>query len=199
MIPNCEIRNIKGAFQIKSDNIYRALKKIEAKVTFHGNCAVIRLKYIYIIFWSASYVNVTKLKSRENFAEAIKLFEEATDLQCFKEITVHNIVATGSFVLDTTLSTIHAFIRGGGGREKIFVKSTFNRSFFPSLLLRFKNLGTCVLYQSGKFAYLGVKNTDNFTHLGEHIDWILNQLPKQDPPTLRRSTPRTGIFHHARF
>lgn len=177
MALTCDVRNIKGAFKIESDNILNSLKKLGQSVTFHGNCAVIRLRYVYIIYWSASYVNATKLKAIDNIRDAIKTFEEYTRLKCSPNFTIHNIVATGDLSTRVHLTDVYNFIKQ---KKETRIKPVLNRSFFPSLLVKFEGLGTCVLYQSGKLAYLGVKKIDHLEKLSQNICQLLSFISTKE-------------------
>lgn len=96
---NLKVSNIKGAFRItSSENVLNFLKKISTNhIKFYSNCVVLRHKFVYIIYWTSNYVNVTKIPDQKSLLESIHHFEEVTKLECVKKVDIHNIVAHGHF------------------------------------------------------------------------------------------------------
>lgn len=173
------VSNIKGSFSFEktSENIKKIRQyqpKKSESVVQHSNFTVIRSEFVFIIFWSSGYVNVTKIK---NFADIKKVFPEfieLTDIQPVSRISIHNIHAFGVWKNNHNLNDLRIKLRRADLNSNIGV--SFNPSFFPGLIIRIKNLGTFILFQSGKFAFLGVKSLKNLEKISHQICAVINQL-----------------------
>jgi TATA-box binding protein (TBP) (component of TFIID and TFIIIB) len=168
---NLSVSNIKGAFKIlHCENTLKELKKIPTEYTkFYSNCVVLRHKFVYIIYWTSNYVNVTKIPSKEDLSKCVSHFEEITKLECEKSVRIHNIVAHGNFNARQELEDL--------SRRLHLVKSShiilLNRSFFPSLFIKKLDFGTCIIYQTGKFCLIGVKDFEKLDSFFESICVIM--------------------------
>lgn len=156
------IRNLKIGVNI-SIRKYKewTLKKSTLNVVNHSNYSVIRDVFVYIIFWSGDYVNVTKIPSSSDIDKSVQHFKKILKIKhCKYTITIHNICASGKFIRPYNLKRLHRFLKQCDLNAKI----KLNQSIFPALYVKFKS-GTCIIFQNGKYTVVGCDSEKQITRL----------------------------------
>lgn len=177
--------NIKGSFKYskteKNTEIIERLKSDDTKtIKQHKNFLVLRATFVYIIFPSSGYVNVTKIRKICEIKPVFHEFIQLTGIIPNSRFKIHNIHAFGSFEI---VPNLHKFQRELKDLkiEKTIV--SFNPSFFHGLKIRIEELGTFVLFQSGNYSFLGAKSIAKLQKLSKIIgDIIQNNLSCQNIP-----------------
>lgn len=170
-----KVQNIKIGFRYdsKTYNQNYIKEKLDHLSTKHShNFSVLRNKYVYIIYWTSGYVNVTGIKqealiadSQLHFSYLMNIKEEISDP------SIHNICASGRFSNQIDLERIHEIVR-----EKSLLSAIYNLSYFPALFLKNPKYGTCVMYKNGKYSLVGVKKTENIIPFIEKVRELLNSV-----------------------
>ena len=134
----------------------------------YSNFSVIKDIYVFIVHWDTSYINFTKVKSLDQIPRAISHFSTITQLSCYSEYEVHNIIANGSLKLKKNISEIPLQPEI---LNNYFIRK--NRSFSPALFLKNHN-GTFMIFQSGKFSFLGFQSLTCLIKTSKDISDLLN-------------------------
>lgn len=164
------IRNIKVGVNISVCK-YRdwTIKRSSLNVVNHSNYSVLRDVFVYIIFWSGNYVNVTKIPSFKEVSKSVKHFQRILKInKCDYKITIHNICASGKFKKDYNLKKLHHILK-----EHIKGRVKLNQSVFPALYVKY-NIGTCIIFQNGKYTIVGCDKRKNIRTIVESICAVMN-------------------------
>lgn len=159
------IRNIKIAIRFcKKKHHGTELKSriSETSIKHYHNFSILRSTYVYSIFWNCGYVNITKIPSMCEISRATEnilslLRVPTSDLL---KTDIHNICASGKFSEKLNLSVIKDKLSKEGS-----LQVNRNLSAFPALFVKCSSLGTCVLFQNGKYSLVGVNSTSKLSLL----------------------------------
>ena len=170
------IGNIKGSFtflknKVNCEKLRAASERLGDRVKTHRNFIVLRLKYVYIIFQSSGYVNVTKLSNLLDIKECLKEFENVTRICEYSKFRIHNIHAFGKLKQSLNLHQYHQCIGHKARSEDIQV--SFNPSLFHGLKIKVKDLGTFILFQSGNYSLLGARSIGKLQKLSAKISSLI--------------------------
>ena len=164
-----EVSNIKIAFTCDSQGL-QDFKNSCTIAKNYSNFSVLKLTFTYIIFWSAVYINVTKIKKKEDIEKARKEFETVSQISLHPKATIHNIFAHTKIELKSkSLKWIYDNIEFENSQVY------FNTSFYPGLRIKSKN-GTLIIFQSGKVTSLGSNSFSSLEQLRRKCVFILQQL-----------------------
>jgi TATA-box binding protein (TBP) (component of TFIID and TFIIIB) len=150
------INNYKISVRVKS-RIILNVKKVAGHDKYHGNYAVIRLTYVYIVYYSG-WVNVTGIRNRLLFPAVISNLLDFTNLNYrdLVAVTVDNISAAGTFGKPLSIRFIRKSLELIKC-EKIF---DYKPGKFCGASIKFgKRKGTINLFTSGNYTIVGA-NTD---------------------------------------
>ena len=140
------------------------LKTFQIPFQEHNNFIVAKSKYTFIIFkaklnCNTNHINITKIPCLSKIADAVGEIE--TLLNCItSQLTIDNISATSTYPEKLDLVQIV-------NKEK-FCQIKYNNQAFPGLFLKF-NLGTAILFHSGKINIVGCKREKD-------LEWILKEI-----------------------
>jgi len=152
---NCsrmKVQNIKIGFRfnpkLSKSELINLLEKYDPKI--YHNFLVLRLTFVFTIFWTGSYINITKIKSCQDIEKAV--YEIINKLNVKPdEVKIHNICLSGS--IDKKVS-----LRELCQKLKTHYRTSFNTHFFPALFLRRIKEPTIVLFQNGKLSIIGAQS-----------------------------------------
>lgn len=165
------LKNIKCHFKIKKHNIPYLLsfflnkeenclqKKICETCAFkkYHNFIVFKNRFTYTIYYCGT-INITGIKNYESIVEAFdhfkRLFDLKNDYFHSSEAIIDNITGGGKFENRIKLQNIKV-------KNTDFVRFDYNNEIFPGGFLKFKKLGTIVLFHSGSYAIIGVKHPND--------------------------------------
>jgi hypothetical protein len=129
----------------------------------YPNFVVVKDKFTFIIFKSKdnieNHINVTKIPTCEHISKAVDLFQSLF-LCKIKSVTVDNIIDTTNACKQIDL---HKIIKEGN-----FPTVKFNSEKFPGVFLKFE-VGTAILFHSGKIVFVGCKKE-------EDIKWLIQTI-----------------------
>lgn len=153
------IRNLKVGVNIPICKYrQRAINNSKLNIVDHSNYSVIRDVYVYIVFWSGNYVNITKIPSIKVVKKSVEHFQRILNLKRSAfTITIHNICASGKFNKARNLKKLYKFMKNINNQE---VRVKLNQSIFPALYVKFKT-GTCIIFQNGKYTIVGCESETN--------------------------------------
>ena len=165
------IQNIKVGFRYEvkntpSSSIRERLQQKNSK-NLH-NFSVLRDKFVYSIFWTGGYVNITGIRNANKIQEAQNHIIELLNLDCRQSAEIHNICASGKLSKAVNLERIRDYV-SNNTKDKVIL----NLSFFPALFIKVRNFGTCVLYRNGKYSLVAVRK---FEDLIPFISYIRNLI-----------------------
>lgn len=172
------IRNIKIAIQFSTENcnisdLKHRVDNLTIPATHYHNFSVVRESFVYSVFWSCGYINITKIRSFADINAAkttILNILQLTPSDLIRDYSLHNICASGSFSNRLDLEKLTSI---WSRKEGFRVRK--NLSTFPALFVKCSNLGTCVLFQSGKYSLVGVREEKNLVILLDHISRDISQ------------------------
>ena len=136
------VRNIKVGFRY--DNKRKSSSEIKEILTLLNskhlhNFSILRNKYIYSIFWTGGYINITGINTEK---EIITARDHIKNLLQIEEILgptqIHNICASGKLSSTVNLEKIREHLT-----KFTDYKTILNLSYFPALFFTIKNLGFC--------------------------------------------------------
>lgn len=166
------IGNIKGSFTYKGNSELNLASLDQAKqVKRHRNFVVLRLRFVYIIFQSSGYVNVTKIRNVLEIKDCLEEFREVTGISQHSKFRIHNIHAFGKLSRTLNLHQSHRQVAHKAQTQDIIV--SFNPSLFHGMKIRVKDLGTFVLFQSGNYSLLGSRSLSRLQKLATTISTLL--------------------------
>ena len=172
-----EIRNVKIAIKVDISKYCPSVLKrrtIETGVNtkHYHNFSIIRTQYVYSVFWKSGYINITKIPDLHGIEKAVSHISSilSIDRDHIQPHTIHNICASGDFSRTFNLSRLKKAL----SKEKD-INVSRNLSAFPALFLRYPNLGTCVLFQNGKYSLVGVNEDRKLTHLIRKVTHKIRQ------------------------
>ena len=156
-----KIQNIKAHFCLSHQNNLKSylLAKCNAgkiSLKFHHNFAVVRSKYVYIIWYQSGFVNVTKIKSEKHVKRACKHLYKILDLPydlCHS--VVDNITASGKFNHCLNLRKLAIYLENNNFKIK------YNRYKFPAIFVKVFNCGTFTIFGSGSYNIIGCRSINN--------------------------------------
>lgn len=163
-----KIGNLKLGIRVNVSTIRQALKSPHFNVRHYANFSVLRDKYVYIIFWSGNYVNITKIPTVRHVKASIKHFVslfKGSDIEIRKEhIKIHNISASGKFIQKCNLKKLHHHFKNNTD----LIRAKINLVFFPALFLKYKS-GTCTVFQNGKYTVVGCKSYTSIINIANSV------------------------------
>lgn len=170
-----KIGNLKLGIRANVSTIHHALKSLDLKVKHFGNFSVLRDVYVYIIFWSGNYINITKVPNvrrvKASIRHLISLFKNVTLDIDLRSLKVHNICASGQFIRSYSLRKLVDHFRKSD--EAIRVK--LNPVFFPGLFVKYEG-GTCTIFQNGKYTIVGCKNCTRIISIANSVCAYMKKL-----------------------
>ncbi len=145
------------------DTVYKNLLEKEFNCIQHNNFLVLKSEFTYIIFKTnkkgENHINITKIPLVEKIPEAIKLIQNLTNCFVISQ-TIDNIIATTNLNRKLNLVDISS--------RKKFTNIKYNNEKFPGLFVKF-NIGTAIIFHSGKIVIVGSKSIEN-------IECVLNLI-----------------------
>ena len=165
-----KIKNYKISFKIRNFENFLT-RMIGVKIKKYHNFIVVRSekKFVFTIFNSSGFVNATGIKTKEECEEARQFLIQL--LQCEgSEYKTDNICASGHFGKEINLLSM----------KKEFLKHkhcfTFNPDQFAGASLKLHTTPGCmVIFSTGSYSILGVRDDREIQHLFEQIEAQLLQ------------------------
>ena len=171
---SCKINNIKVSCTLSGPNIFEVLKKISStqnSVTKQrSNFFVLRCKFVYIIFYTG-HVNITGARDFDQVetakCELIRIISNS--LISINKTVIDNICLSGSLNTSFDLITFADYLRS------IDRDFCFNPRRFPGLSVTSieRESGTFLIFASGKFVLVGVKNE---SEIKQSKIWLTNTI-----------------------
>lgn len=160
------IRNLKIGVTLPIRELkHTVLANTKLDLVNHSNYSVIRDTFVYIIFWSGNYVNITKIPSLASIIISVKHLQALLNIDNSEyQITVHNICASGKFLKQCNLKVLQNLLKV----SNIDARVKLNQSVFPALYVKYLT-GTCIIFRNGKYTVVGC-NTEN------DITFIVNSI-----------------------
>ena len=165
-----KIANIKISIKTKGLCLNNVLNKaLENKLycVNYKNYIVLKNTFTYIIFKynknKINHINITKLKSKIDVLAAIKLIKKLLNIK-IHFFSIDNIIATGFIGDKLNLQFII--------EKKYFEVMKYNNETFPGLFIKFE-IGTIILFSTGKFVCVGVKSEKNLKCLIQKIHVLI--------------------------
>lgn len=161
-----KLTNIKVSIKTNLESLDSVEKKIEKKSLFYkryNNFIVIKDNFVYTIFRPGknklNHINVTKIKSIDDIDKAIENLNFFGLSIIKSSLNIDNI--TGSFNLkkEVYLKKVIEIIQ----EDEQFrtIKVSYNNEKFPGLFLKVKEIGTIIIFYSGKVVFVGCKTLTN--------------------------------------
>ena len=161
------IKNIKLHFKIDRNKTHHVLKRSReiqilhpSKVAIYQNFLVYREKYIYTVFGGSGYINVTKVKTFEDIPPCITNFCDIFHLslhQLQPSLGIDNITASGSLRRKLDLNSL----RSAFSQHKF----KYNPNSFPGCFVKFKDLGSIIIFKNGSYSIVGAKCKAHVTQI----------------------------------
>lgn len=164
------IRNLKIGVNINLRESKHLLINNHCIVNY-SNYSVLRDIFVYIIFWSGNYVNITKIRKECDIAKAVKHFKTLIKCDSETKTTIHNICASGIFKKKHNLKLLHGYMKENENNARV----KFNQNVFPALYVKYSN-GTCIIFQNGKYTIVGCKSRKQVFDITETICVHMNAL-----------------------
>ena len=172
------ITNFKGHFRYtNSEENKRRVRNLtsgdKCSVKHHANFTVLKSEFTFVVFWTAGFVNVTKVRRLDQLnTSVVREFGNITGIFSANSPIVDSIHAKGSVTLTHPLRTLHeSAIQLGFNAE-------LRPSYFSGLIVRSAE-GTLIVFQSGKYFILGSKTVDNTEKVSDLL--CVNILPHLSP------------------
>jgi TATA-box binding protein (TBP) (component of TFIID and TFIIIB) len=151
------INNVKAHIVVNQTCIKKIKEQLFLKETkTYHNYLVIRDKYTYIVFPKKGHINITGIKNIfeidnviDNFCEDFKLNRNLIT-NCLK---IDNISAGGDFGKKLNVGAIQEKLN----REKTEFTVKFDRNYFPGAFCKTFDVGTIIIFRSGKYVIVGAK------------------------------------------
>ena len=176
------VKNVKIHFKIRAEAIPTLIRgllknRISSHLVRHGNLIVLKYKFVFIIFETSGFINATGIKSLEEIRKCLKVFRIILNIRKrdIRNITVDNITASGNFDQQLNLYKIRQKIHANHNLQKS-VLANYNRDIFPGLFLKYKKIGTIILFSSGKYSIVGIKCRANMYKIFQETNVLINQL-----------------------
>jgi len=163
------VRNIKISVKSEKfslDNVIELLQESKVLLKNHYNFITFTYKYNYTIFKSgkdSNHINITKIQDFDGINESIDNLKNLIPLIVISH-KVDNIIATGSFDQSIDLQKIVD--------QKIYKRVTYNSEIFPGLFIKFE-IGTAILFHTGKFVIVGCKNNQSIKCIIQNISVLI--------------------------
>ena len=136
----------------------------------YKNFVVLKEKYTYSIFKtnskSENHINITKIPNLTEIQESIKHLKKYLDFS-LKTLQVDNIIATLKHKNPIDLVSVC--------ERKLFDSMKYNNERFPGLFIKF-DVGTAILFHSGKIVLVGCKKEADLQCLTTNIFAVINKL-----------------------
>jgi hypothetical protein len=122
----------------------------------YKNFIVLKLAYTYIIFkskeqQSESHINITKIPKTSKIREAIDLIKSIVNCTIIS-FKIDNIIATTNLKKELNLANI--------SKNCKLLNLKYNNEKFPGIFVKF-DIGTVILFHSGKIVIVGCKSEEN--------------------------------------
>ena len=175
-----QIQNIKGHFYVSCKYGFKKTLQLicankHIKIKFHHNFAVVRNKFVYIIWYERGFVNVTKIKSisklHKSMSHFCKLFKVSSNN---KKVTIDNITASGKFHQCINLKKLALFL------EAQQFQTRYNRYKFPAIFVKIYKHGTLTIFGSGSFNIVGCRSLDHLSAVYNESVNNINQWKNQN-------------------
>lgn len=158
------ITNVKVSIKTSKISLNNVLVCNQSYQKNYKNFIVLKDKYTFIIFKTSkakeeNHINITKIPSLEKVEHAVRHFTKIINCEVNK-IAVDNIIATVNAGKKLCLASIC--------RSGKFKQVKYNNEKFPGAFLKF-DVGTAILFHSGKIVLLGCKSINNIECLIANI------------------------------
>ena len=79
------VSNIKGSFRFEPtiENFNKLVTQETFNLKWYKNFTVLRARFVYVIFWTSGYVNVTKIRDQSEISEVFEEFRTLTKISPF--------------------------------------------------------------------------------------------------------------------
>lgn len=167
------IRNIKLHLRLKN-KAYLSSSSVLSSVsnkTTHHNFYVVRKRFVYIIFYKNSFINITKIRSEQEIKSAILELSELlkiTRRDILGTVVIDNITASGKFGKQINLLSFHQ-------KNSLEFGTRFNITCFPGLFIKLPGLGTIILFRTGSYTIIGAKCKTNINHIFRIVQALVEQ------------------------
>ena len=150
------------------DNVCAIAEEKKLYCKNYKNFIVLKCDFTYIIFkskaeQSESHINITKIPNIKNILEAIDIIKSLIDCTIIS-YNIDNIIATTSLKKRINLASI--------SKSGKFDNLKYNNEKFPGIFLKF-NIGTVILFHSGKLVIVGCKNLNSVECLIQKISVLI--------------------------
>lgn len=176
------VKNIKVHFRVCESKLGHLRERLAElyttnKVIKHFNFYILKkascsdARFTYTIFPTNAYVNATGLSSFEDLATCLSEFGDILHLRRnqLKDFKIDNITASGQLSRKINLAAASSCL----ARSGIFCQASNN---FPGIVVKFPNLGTILLFSSGKYSIVGLKCAHNSTLIVQKVNAVLHTL-----------------------
>jgi Transcription factor TFIID (or TATA-binding protein, TBP) len=140
----------------------------------HHNFAVIkRSNYVFSVNFSG-YINITKLRNRSQFDDAIKVVCKHLHLQSsLYTPRIDNITASGTFGRTIPLHVVGRYFAEG---TTFPAKFKYNPNYFSGASIKFHDGGTIILFSTGSYTLVGCKTEDRIQIVYRNTHLLLQGL-----------------------
>lgn len=169
------VNNVKISFRIyKKIDLRSKLKNIDA-VKWHGNFAVLRDQFTYVIFFNNGFINATGIRNEERVQAAIRHFFQIFQIKqerLLKSFKIDNIQANGKYNFCINLSKLKA---------KAILKDTYNSIklnpyHFSGAIFKHPPYGTIIIFSTGSYIIVGSKCKEDYTHVFQQMTALIQTL-----------------------
>ena len=161
-----KLTNIKVSISTNSislDSVEKHLKELNSNFKRYNNFIVIRDLFVYTLFRvgknNLNHLNITKIKNIDEIEKVLCNLENLGFKIIRNSLKIDNI--TGSYDLKKEIF-LGKVVEKINQEEKFkTIKVSYNNEKFPGLFLKVKEVGTVILFFSGKTVFVGCKSFEN--------------------------------------
>ena len=163
------ITNIKVSIKTSQIPLNNVLE-LKIPLKNYKNFVVVKDKYTYSIFKtnakSENHINITKIPTLLEVQDSIDHLKKYLDFSV-KNVSIDNIIAT--LKLDHPIDLVSVC------EKKLFKSMKYNNEKFPGLFVKFE-IGTAILFHSGKIVLVGCKNEKDLECIRSNIYAAMKML-----------------------
>lgn len=150
-----QIKNIKLSLFVRNDNIQQIDKSrfiSSKKINNFWVLTIKRKSKVKFIYFPPNFINITGIKAIRDIFVDLKLLLKSLNLslKSIRKISIDNITASGKFKHRIEIPKTARNLA-----SVYYVRS--NPDIYPGLHLKISNLGSILLFSSGKYSIVGVK------------------------------------------
>lgn len=162
-----KITNVKLSLKVSFnclDTVSNLLKDKNISCKSYNNFIVFKTQYTYILFKSKNniqnHLNITNISNLDEIDQAINIYKNISNSTIISQI-IDNI--TASFSLKDTFEFLNVI-----DKFNSIAKVSYNSEKFPGIFIKF-DIGTVIIFHTGKCIIIGCKSIENLEWLVEKI------------------------------